>query len=75
MSESNTHNLIRKDFVTISRKDKLKQAAARQIIEETRVCGFAATYFEDLNESVFVRADQPFRIGLIINDLLTKLMM
>jgi hypothetical protein len=34
----------------------------------THVCGFAATYFEDLNESVFARADQPFRIGLIIDE-------
>jgi hypothetical protein len=45
-----------------------KRNSARQIIEETRVCDFAASFFEDLNQSVLARANQPFRIELEIDE-------
>jgi bifunctional ADP-heptose synthase (sugar kinase/adenylyltransferase) len=52
---------------TISCKNKLKQAAARQIIQENDVCEYLSSYTEQTNQ-VLARADQLYRLGLRMDE-------
>ena len=57
-----------KSFVSISAENNEKHASANQIVEETRICDYVASYFEDVNAKVLARASQPFRIALEIDE-------
>lgn len=63
-SDSNSSDLsfVCKDS-RISLQNKLKRAAARQLIEETRVCDYLSLYTDDVNR-ISARAGESFVLGL-----------
>jgi hypothetical protein len=57
-----------KFYRAIHAKNYEKRTSVSQIVQETRVCDYAASYCEDVNQYVLARADQPFRILLQIDE-------